>query len=175
MRRFLLVFWSAVIVTTCCVCFLSLDRRYKEQKTWAYHVGFLQKRFSEWKHFLEKRPLKQPSLTLIKKLTGLPLLLDHKQALIEASSHPLLLDAKALQARLLDLEDNKILFDEFSPRHFSLQKPVQLSGSDLEKMIQILENESAKSPVEVLGVKFEKAYDQLEGEVFVLSELDIVL
>ncbi len=175
MRRLLFVFWCALIVTTFSLCLLSLDRRYEEQKTWAHHVGFLQKRFSEWQHFLEKRPLRQPSVTLIKKLTGLPLLLDHKQALIEASRHPLLLDANALQARLLELQDNKILFDESSPRHFSLQKPVQLSGSDLEKMMQILENESTKSPVEVVGIKFEKAYDQLEGEVFVLSELDIVL
>jgi len=174
-RKFLWVFWCGSIVATFFLCLFSLERRYEDQKTWSHHVAFLQKRFSEWKSFYRKKPLKPPSLNVIKKLEALPLFSERIATLEEVDSHPLLIDPQAVKQRLVELQNNRMAFEELGPRHFSLKKPVQLGASDLEKMMQILENENTPAPIEILGIKFEKVYDHLEGEVFTLSELDIVL
>lgn len=83
--------------------------------------------------------------------------------------HPFLKDAKGVETLLDELDQNAIVLKKVQG-DYVLVKPVYMEEKDLEKMIEIIENKGAFSPVEIKELDF-KRKSLLGGELWRIERL----
>ena len=83
--------------------------------------------------------------------------------------HPFLKDSAAV-IDLLDRLDQNLIELREEQSNYSLVRPVYMEEKDLEKMIEIIENKGAFSPVEIKELDFKKE-SLLGGELWRVDHL----
>lgn len=108
---------------------------------------------------------------IIAHLSALRLCRSALDQLMQSAYHPFVRDSAAVMATCDKLEHNRLVFQESKGR-YTLVSPVYIEEKDLEKMIEIIENKGAFSPVEIKELDFNKEC-LLGGELWRVEHLVI--
>jgi len=171
----LIALWALAIGLCVFGSYLSLEERYSSQERLMQRALMLQRKLVSWQRFLDKEPKEKSSTQWVHLLEEMPLMQKEKAMLELAKSHPLVENGARIKVRLDALESNCLAFDIREGGRCSLRKRVDMNTEDLENLLSALENQMQKAPFEIAKFKIERSAERLEGEVFELQQLELVL
>lgn len=171
--------WRLALLSVCCCltlyfCCDLIDLSEREQLR-IERVKMLQQKSRHLEKAREEKKAWLSSGDKIKRadiatyLSELRLCESVLDTLMQNAYHPFLKDPSGVTALLDQLDHNQILLKE-TKGTYALVRPVYMEEKDLEKMIQIIENKGAFSPVEVKELDFKKE-SLLGGELWRVEHL----